>query len=237
MDQNSKACSKCAEVKILEDFVKNRKMKNGYSNTCKECKNKHNKVYYTNVVKKSREDNPIDQMRKEFNELKLSATPENCEEICKKMTELSVQINAISYPDTSEISENPAEIPTENSDFGILYLLREREFVRMNEETYKVGRTTNFANRMGQYPKGSEIIFVVRTPNHTEKEKELLQIFREKFRQIKDYGSEYFNGDVSEMQRVIYQHLDKNNENIDDLPTENINVNITVQISGNLQKT
>lgn len=37
-----------------------------------------------------------------------------------------------------------------------VYLVREREFLRLNEPTFKVGKTKNEPNsRLGGYPKGS----------------------------------------------------------------------------------
>lgn len=40
-----------------------------------------------------------------------------------------------------------------------IYLIREREFIRFNEQTYKVGKTKNDPNtRLSGYPKGSEVI-------------------------------------------------------------------------------
>lgn len=42
---DTKTCKKCGYVKELSFFVKNSSCKNGYSNTCKLCKNKYHKKW------------------------------------------------------------------------------------------------------------------------------------------------------------------------------------------------
>ena len=84
--------------------------------------------------------------------------------------------------------------PTDELHF--IYLLREREFVRLNEECYKIGRTSQDpAKRFEGYPKGSEIILYIAVDNSITAEKQLLTIFKKEFKQKKDYGSEYFCGE------------------------------------------
>ena len=58
---------------------------------------------------------------------------------------------------------------------GYIYLIRLREFVRLKEETYKIGRTTKTANnRLSKYPKDSERILSV---NNSLLEKYLILLF------------------------------------------------------------
>lgn len=38
---NMKKCIKCDQIKGLEDFPINKKSNSGYSNSCRECKNKY----------------------------------------------------------------------------------------------------------------------------------------------------------------------------------------------------
>ena len=83
-----------------------------------------------------------------------------------------------------------------SDELHFIYLLREREFVRLNEECYKVGRTSQDpAKRFEGYPKGSEIILYIAVDNSITAEKQLLTIFKKEFKQKKDYGSEYFCGE------------------------------------------
>ena len=42
-----------------------------------------------------------------------------------------------------------------------IYLLREREFARLNENIYKIGRSINIKTRMNSYLKGSDIELMI----------------------------------------------------------------------------
>jgi len=58
--------------------------------------------------------------------------------------------------------ETDSKIEPTKSKAGYVYLLQEREFVRLNKPTYKIGRTTQtLANRFGDYPKNSHIILAL----------------------------------------------------------------------------
>lgn len=48
------------------------------------------------------------------------------------------------------------EMTQKNS--GVVYLLREREFIKTKENIYKIGKTRDISNRMKQYPNDSEKI-------------------------------------------------------------------------------
>ena len=85
-----------------------------------------------------------------------------------------------------------------------IYLLREREFVRLKEKTYKVGKTKQQPNKRFQgYPKGSEILLVIAVQNCDTCETQILNEMKKKFTQKKDYGVEYFNGDHRDMVKII----------------------------------
>lgn len=92
---------------------------------------------------------------------------------------------------------------------GFIYLLREREFIRLKEQTYKIGKTAkeNPFLRISQYPKGSEIILISSVSNCHCVEYELKIIFKTKFKQMVNYGLEYFNGDELEMKKVINEYI------------------------------
>ena len=89
-----------------------------------------------------------------------------------------------------------------------IYLLREREFIRLNEDIYKIGRSKHIKTRMNSYPKGSDIELMMGCNDSIKCEKQLLEIFRTTFIQRKEYGSEYFEGDKQEMIKIyISAHL------------------------------
>ena len=89
-----------------------------------------------------------------------------------------------------------------------IYLLREREFIKTNEEIYKVGMTKkeNF-ERFNQYPKGSLLLFQMICNDCANIEKDIIKIFKEKFIQKKNIGTEYFEGDFNEMIEIIYSTI------------------------------
>lgn len=115
-----------------------------------------------------------------------------------------------------------------NSEYDIgetgeyIYLIQERESIRCKDNIYKIGKTKQKPmKRMSAYPTGSKLWITVIVNNSTEAEKDLLKIFREKFKQIENIGAEYFYGNPVEMiyEIVKYQreHFSVNvNDNVND---------------------
>lgn len=95
-----------------------------------------------------------------------------------------------------------------NTECGYIYLLRTREFIRLNEQTYKIGKTRQKnLKRFDSYPKKSELMLKMFTPNVDADENMLIDLFKSKYKHMTDYGREYFNGDVHCMIDDIEQHL------------------------------
>lgn len=95
---------------------------------------------------------------------------------------------------------------------GFLYMLREREFLKTNEQVYKVGKTTQqIHKRMGNYPKNSELILAIKFQNCHQSELELLKLMRctETIKQRKDIGNEYFEGDENEIIKSFFKLVDR----------------------------
>ena len=84
---------------------------------------------------------------------------------------------------------------------GYIYFLREREFLKTNEEIYKIGKTINIKNRMPSYPKDSRLYLCFYCPSDIDAvEKHMIAVLdRICFRKRTDIGSEYYEGDVHEM--------------------------------------
>lgn len=94
------------------------------------------------------------------------------------------------------------------TELQYIYLIRPREFLRLNESTYKIGKTTQHPNnRLGTYPLGSEICVVFSVTDCHEMEKRLIRRFKQLFIHRKDYGAEYFTGSVYHMKMVILQEI------------------------------
>jgi len=93
-----------------------------------------------------------------------------------------------------------------------IYLLQEREFIKLNENIYKIGRTSkNNLTRFNQYPKGSDLKIQLKCDNSIYIERELIKIFNDKYIKRKDIGNEYFEGNYKSMMIDIIDFI-KDNE-------------------------
>ena len=95
-----------------------------------------------------------------------------------------------------------------------IYLLHVREFIKSKENVYKVGMTTkkNF-ERFNQYPKGSDLLFQMRCNDCRIVETLILKKFMNTFKQRREYGNEYFEGDYKDMIDIIYLTIKDENNN------------------------
>jgi hypothetical protein len=87
---------------------------------------------------------------------------------------------------------------------GFLYIIREREDIKLNKEIYKIGHTLRkFKDRYSDYPNGSQILYVenVSTDIAFKLEQKILDVFKTKFKLSR--GKEYFEGDIKEMISLI----------------------------------
>lgn len=83
---------------------------------------------------------------------------------------------------------------------GFIYLIREREFIKTNEEIYKIGKTINIKHRMPSYPKDSRLYICFFCPTCIDEvEKFVISLFDVKFKKRIDIGSEYYEGDAGKM--------------------------------------
>lgn len=86
-----------------------------------------------------------------------------------------------------------------------VYLLREREFIDLNEPIYKLGKTIQQPNtRLAGYPKGSEVLLFIDVNNCHTAEKALMARFDERYYHCKDIGREYYEGDLNAMKRDFF---------------------------------
>ena len=81
-----------------------------------------------------------------------------------------------------------------------IYILREREFMRLGQDVYKLGRTTQRnLKRLLQHSKGSELLFQSICSNCRETETGIRVIFMDNYRYRDDFGTKYFEGCIFEM--------------------------------------
>ena len=101
---------------------------------------------------------------------------------------------------------------------GYIYVIWLREFKNTGESVYKVGRTQDVLRRVSQYPKGSELLFSVRTSNVHTSETELLRMLGDNFVMRQDIGREYFEGDVTRLLTLVWEKM----QNDGALPTSSV---------------
>ena len=82
-----------------------------------------------------------------------------------------------------------------------IYLLQVREFIGTN--IFKIGRTYDINSRYKHYPKNSRLLFYSSCSDSVTIEKKIIYEFLKKYKQRKDIGTEYFEGDYTTMVRDI----------------------------------
>jgi hypothetical protein len=108
-----------------------------------------------------------------------------------------------------------------------IYLLQEREFIKTNENIYKIGMTKQKnSERFNQYPKGSILLFQMACNDCVYLEKQLLTIFKDTFIQRKDIGNEYFEGNCTQMNKIICYAIYNEQETTDNEKKPNISITI-----------
>jgi hypothetical protein len=114
-----------------------------------------------------------------------------------------------------------------------VYLLQEREFVKSNEQVYKIGRTKqlNFA-RFRQYPKNSISFFQSYCDDCVVCENKIIKVFSKKYKKRIDIGQEYFEGNVYDMIVQISIIVQKNiQDKIDNMYHENNSIKLRNEIN------
>ena len=134
--------------------------------------------------------------------------------ICDK--ELSCASNRKRHENTCQNIRTPIPMPTQEpiseikpeikpKDEGVIYLLH----ISPHEENIcKLGKSSNFMNRIQSYKNVLPIIRIVTASNNISiDEKELLKIFSQKFVNCSNRGKEYFSGSVEQMTHVVHKYF------------------------------
>lgn len=94
-------------------------------------------------------------------------------------------------------------------------MLKEREFIKTSEEVYKIGRTKRRPEeRAKEYPKGSKLIWEKEVINCVEVERRIKDKFDNEFKNRRDIGREYYEGDEREMREELKRICHTNNMEI-----------------------
>jgi hypothetical protein len=132
-------------------------------------------------------------------------------ETCKKRQEYLTKLQKmkIEKQKLEELERQKIEKSEKNkSKTNILYLIQEREFVNLNKPVYKIGRSKQEGfKRFNDYPKGSVIKIMIECDDCVLGERILLNIFRKKYIQRSDIGSEYFEGSMIDMRDDICNYV------------------------------
>jgi len=111
-----------------------------------------------------------------------------------------------------------------------IYLVKEREFIKTNENIYKIGRSKQEnTKRFLQYPKGSELIIQARCIDCIKTEKILIELFKKEFIHRRDIGNEYFEGNDIKMQIMIHDLLFNSFKNINKIENNFIKKESTIE--------
>ena len=96
-----------------------------------------------------------------------------------------------------------------------VYILIEREFIKTNENIYKIGKTKQpNLSRFSQYPNGSMLLYQSICENCDITELKIINLFKKKYIHRKDIGNEYFEGNFKDMIYDISSLINIKNENI-----------------------
>lgn len=89
-----------------------------------------------------------------------------------------------------------------------IYLLKEREFEKTNENIFKLGKTKQLnLKRITNYPNGTILLYQENCIDCDDMEKRIINIFKSKFKNRSDIGYEYFEGDPVEMKKIINEEI------------------------------
>ena len=111
---------------------------------------------------------------------------------------------------TEDLSPYPKPLRCDEK-LGYIYLFHTRACINGKENVYKVGKTTRpIAQRLREYDKGTihKGSFPVPGKLVGSAEKCVLRVLRREFRSRRDYGSEYFEGDMLKIFRCLSTTLD-----------------------------
>ena len=88
-----------------------------------------------------------------------------------------------------------------------IYLIHCRACVNSGESVFKLGKTIDFSKRIDGYDKGSIPLLSLYVRECDVFERVLIQLFAAKYRQRRDYGIEYFEGNATSMITDIIEAL------------------------------
>jgi hypothetical protein len=144
-----------------------------------------------------------------FSRISINDCLEDLNKPIEKKTETKLRMEITELNKIKKEDDKPEDDKPEDDKQGWIYLIHEREFIKTNEDVYKVGKTLNPKQRLSSYPKGSIVLFLFPCINCDKIEKEIINLFEDVFTKRNDIGNEYFEGDYMNMCQLILPKLIK----------------------------
>ena len=109
----------------------------------------------------------------------------------------------------------------DNSATGYIYLIIEREFIKTDENIYKIGKTKQEKfKRFQQYPKGSCLLYYQKVNEYSKVESEIIEKLKDNYKRQKDIGAEYFKGSlidiILDIIKITRKYVDVDGKMIDE---------------------
>lgn len=202
MDQECTRCKRSFDSSMdYEKHIKSNRCKEPYE--CESCN------YITN--RKSSYDNHLKSKKCKENsrmgERKKTYTCPQCNKPFIDNYHLSRHLNRKNSCNPS-IEIIQLKHKKDTFQYSYIYLIQDRTSVALDNGIYKIGKTKqkNFA-RLNTYPKGYRIILFIACSNCDTLESSLIELFKKKYKQVLDYGNEYFQGNEICMMRDIFANV------------------------------
>ncbi len=140
----------------------------------------------------------------------------------------TIETKKINY--TKKMNSLLRDYTTDN--WGYIYIIKLREFIKSGESIFKIGRTDNLLRRLGQYPKGSIPIFTTWVRNCVAMESLVKLECCTNFIQRKDIGIEYFEAKEVKLKKLVQRVINKYDDAERDADTH-IDINADKVVEGN----
>jgi acetolactate synthase small subunit len=87
-----------------------------------------------------------------------------------------------------------------NINLEYIYLFHTYDCIASEKNIFKIGKTCRHPwDRYSEYPRGTQIIQIVGVTSCDNTETYILEKFKKKFNQCKEFGNEYFEGEIKEI--------------------------------------
>ena len=82
-----------------------------------------------------------------------------------------------------------------------------REFIKSNENIFKLCNSIDMQKQIQNHPNGSEVLLKIKCNKSKECKRYIINLFKVKFTQKKYYGNKYFEGNKDDMISEINKYV------------------------------